>query len=323
MSINQCLILAAGHGTRMGKIGKHLPKPMWPLFEYTLLEVQIIYAKQLGITNIFINTHYLADQIIIKKELMTGLSIEFIAEKKLMGSGGGIQNILRQRGVKKAEPMLILNSDAFYLIDEKSLNESAARLEREKLVAITLFPVKCFKGDQYNKLLIANNELKGISKAENNDNLETTYSGVSLCLPERVEPFSGESSFFETIADYKNKTVLVESDKLWEYWDFGTFNHYFSGVYKIINLLMSYEKSVFVDFLLENKIINPSFFESGKKNYRSRSEGVINFSKGENIANIASPCIIIKDPVETVPREQLTGIVYGHLFEACDSDLSR
>ncbi|PJB53459.1 MAG: nucleotidyltransferase family protein, partial [Bdellovibrio sp. CG_4_9_14_3_um_filter_39_7] len=56
MSINTGLILCAGKGTRMGAIGKVLPKPLWPLFEKTLIDWQIIQMMKLGIKNIYINT---------------------------------------------------------------------------------------------------------------------------------------------------------------------------------------------------------------------------------------------------------------------------
>jgi len=41
MQIDYCLILAAGFGTRMGKIGKKLPKVHGPDFEKSLLELQV------------------------------------------------------------------------------------------------------------------------------------------------------------------------------------------------------------------------------------------------------------------------------------------
>ena len=64
MQIDYCLILAAGFGTRMGEIGKSLPKVLWPIFERSLLELQVEYAKSLGIQKIFINLHHQKDIIL-------------------------------------------------------------------------------------------------------------------------------------------------------------------------------------------------------------------------------------------------------------------
>ena len=43
------LILSAGFGTRMGPIGKALPKVLWPIFEEALLGIQIEYVNELKI----------------------------------------------------------------------------------------------------------------------------------------------------------------------------------------------------------------------------------------------------------------------------------
>ncbi len=76
MQIDYALILSAGKGTRMGEVGKLLPKPLWPIFHKTLLELQVEYCLELGIKKIFINTHYLAESI-----------RNFLFEKKMAGYG--------------------------------------------------------------------------------------------------------------------------------------------------------------------------------------------------------------------------------------------
>ena len=52
------LILAAGLGTRMGPLGEVLPKVLWPVFEKTLLELQIHFARELGAKSIYVNTFH-------------------------------------------------------------------------------------------------------------------------------------------------------------------------------------------------------------------------------------------------------------------------
>ena len=53
MRVDECLIFSAGLGTRMGELGRILPKPAWPLFETTLLGAQIEFALELGCRRIF------------------------------------------------------------------------------------------------------------------------------------------------------------------------------------------------------------------------------------------------------------------------------
>ena len=60
---NKMLVLSAGKGTRMGNITQNVPKVMVPFLGKPLLGYQIEHFKRKGITEICINTHYLADQI--------------------------------------------------------------------------------------------------------------------------------------------------------------------------------------------------------------------------------------------------------------------
>ena len=73
MKIDSFFTLSAGLGSRMGDIGSILPKPLWPVFEKTLLELQFDFYQWLGIEKNFINTHFQAPKI-----------HDFIKRKKLM-----------------------------------------------------------------------------------------------------------------------------------------------------------------------------------------------------------------------------------------------
>ncbi len=64
MQVKNALILAAGKGTRMGEIGKRLPKVLWPIFEKSALELEVAYAKELGAENIYINSHHYTDELL-------------------------------------------------------------------------------------------------------------------------------------------------------------------------------------------------------------------------------------------------------------------
>ena len=64
MKVDNVLILAAGAGTRMGEIGKKLPKVLWPVFEKSILELEVLYAEELGAQNIYINTYNYKEKLI-------------------------------------------------------------------------------------------------------------------------------------------------------------------------------------------------------------------------------------------------------------------
>ena len=82
MIVENALILAAGAGTRMGEIGKVLPKVLWPVFECSLLELEVLYAQSLGVKNIFINSHYYTKEILEHvKENPTFKNVTILLEK--------------------------------------------------------------------------------------------------------------------------------------------------------------------------------------------------------------------------------------------------
>ena len=111
MRIDHCLILAAGFGTRMGAIGQKLPKVLWPVFEKSLLELQVAYARSLGIEKIYINLHYMGEQIeeyCKTKSAFEG--VKFLWEKpEILDIGGAIHNLAAQPEVKYKGRLLVLN----------------------------------------------------------------------------------------------------------------------------------------------------------------------------------------------------------------------
>ena len=46
MQVDYVLVLAAGKGTRMGEIGKKIPKVIWPIFNKSILELEVLHAKK-------------------------------------------------------------------------------------------------------------------------------------------------------------------------------------------------------------------------------------------------------------------------------------
>ncbi|MBT7611426.1 MAG: NTP transferase domain-containing protein [Bacteriovoracaceae bacterium] len=312
MSIDQCIILAAGYGTRMGEIGKKLPKVMWPLFEYSLLETQIVYASSLGISNVYINIYHQAELIDVRAELKAKVNITFVHEKALLGSGGGIHNILNYSSIKCDKPILILNSDAYLMLNKENLEKSLSKLEASD-AAVILFPVPCLASDPYNRLITKNEKLIKISEANDSSESDLTYAGVAICLPSRVAKSSGKSSFFRTIADYKNKDVLVEQYRSWEFVDFGTSSRYFNEIFRVLENIRKEKRSPFLDFM-KKRIINNDNLNSENNSYRSKHMNHINFSGSEDRSqNEFMQIAFSKSSIDLDGEE--SGIVFANIFQ--------
>jgi len=87
------MILAAGIGSRMGSLTSDQPKALLQLNHIPLIEHIIRRLKNAGITEIIINVHHCADQIInfINHKNKFNLRIEFSWEEKLLDTGGGLK----------------------------------------------------------------------------------------------------------------------------------------------------------------------------------------------------------------------------------------
>jgi NDP-sugar pyrophosphorylase family protein len=108
MNIKNCFLPCAGFGTRMGSVGKVIPKPLWPLFDSTLLELQVTYARTLGAQRSFINTHHLSE---LFKDIINEEDLTDLYEKEILGSGGCFHNL--KKNFPKVASINIFNPDSF------------------------------------------------------------------------------------------------------------------------------------------------------------------------------------------------------------------
>jgi mannose-1-phosphate guanylyltransferase len=96
--IKQAVILSAGLGTRLRPLTDNLPKPMLPLGGKPMLEWNIEQFKKHGVTEFFLNLHYLPH--VIKSYLgdgsKLGVKVSYNEEKELLGSAGGVKSFENQ-----------------------------------------------------------------------------------------------------------------------------------------------------------------------------------------------------------------------------------
>jgi mannose-1-phosphate guanylyltransferase len=254
MKVDHVLILAAGKGTRMGDIGKKLPKVLWPVFDKTLLELQVDYAKILA-PNAKIYINYFNYKEIFElfiKNTDSFNDVTFIEEKSVLDIGGAIHNLAKQ--LQYTGNLLILNSDQFVFIKKKQID-----CVLDKLLSLDsiLFSYQVNSNEMYNALKIENNKLSGIIKNSvipRNSEIET-YTGMSLVNLNKLTQTSGESKFFNSVAKFNLKTEVI-CIKSFEYWDFGTTQRYYFSIFKLFKAIR--EQNPFMKFLYNSHAINKS-----------------------------------------------------------------
>lgn len=108
----RAMILAAGLGTRMRPLTNRVPKPMLPVAGKPLLQHHIERLAAIGICDLVINTHWLADQIedYFGDGRAFGVHINWSRESQLLETGGGIYAALPMLGV---DPFMLVNGDVW------------------------------------------------------------------------------------------------------------------------------------------------------------------------------------------------------------------
>ena len=257
MTVDNIIILAAGKGTRMGEIGKDLPKVLWPLLDKTLLEWQILYAKSLfSNAKIHINVFNYKSKILdfVEKNKQSFKDINIIEEELELDVGGAIHNVARNLSYKGR--LLILNGDQFLFFS----NELAKIKMHENENLMMAYNVNSNMG--YNALKLKDAYFESvINNSEISTNTEIiTYTGMSIINLSSLEPKPGKSKFFDTVINSNQNRTKVETLNDLEYWDFGTYDRYIESVDRLLSL----DTSKFSLFLKKNT----TMFEGAQKEYR-------------------------------------------------------
>ncbi|MGH2592102.1 MAG: nucleotidyltransferase family protein [Anaerolineae bacterium] len=118
----KALVLAAGLGTRLGPLTRHVPKPMLPLGGKPLLEHIIELLRQHGITDIALNLHHRPDAILhhFGSGEAWGVRLRYSYEASLLGSAG---TALRQLAWVYPDSFLVYYGDVYSDINLTGLIE--------------------------------------------------------------------------------------------------------------------------------------------------------------------------------------------------------
>jgi NDP-sugar pyrophosphorylase family protein len=122
----KAMILAAGLGTRLRPLTDTRPKALVELSGRTLLEITLSRLRTFGITEVIINVHHFADQVIVylKSHNNFGLRIEISREEVLLDTGGGLKKaawFFQEDSSRLDEPFLLHNVDVISAIDLRAM----------------------------------------------------------------------------------------------------------------------------------------------------------------------------------------------------------
>lgn len=112
----QGVILAAGHGSRMGPFGELMPKPIVPICNKPLLAYQLESMRSVGIEEIFIVIGHLGHRItqIIGDGSQYGVHIEYVEQQQRLGIAHAVGQLERHIH----SPFLLMLGDIYFEIDD-------------------------------------------------------------------------------------------------------------------------------------------------------------------------------------------------------------
>lgn len=123
--VMKAVILAGGLGTRLQPFTEVIPKPLLPLGEKSILEIQISFLKEQGFKDIYIATNYMSEYIeaYLGNGSEMGLNIYYSREQKPLGTCGPL-SLLRD---ELTEPFVVMNGDILTKFDFSTIHSFTAQ----------------------------------------------------------------------------------------------------------------------------------------------------------------------------------------------------
>ena len=198
------MIFAAGLGTRFKPWTDNHPKALALVNGKSLLQHNIEYLQQYNITNVVVNVHHFADQIIdaVNQNNGWGSNITISDERnEVLETGGGL--LKAQSLLQSNEPFITLNADI--LTDLSISNLLAYHQQKKALISFGITNRKSsrnFLFNESNRLCGWENNVTGEKKISiENENLHPmAYSCVAIFEPSVFDliPQRGKFSLTET-----------------------------------------------------------------------------------------------------------------------------
>ena len=211
----KAMILAAGLGNRMRPLTLYKPKPLLEVGGKPLIVWHIEKLKSIGITEIVINSAWLADMLIgaLGDGSQFGVKILWTREEEGLETAGGIINALPLLG---AEPFILVNGDVWTTFDFADLFKIDLQDDLAHLVFVEN-PTQHPKGD------FTLQEGRAYTFDQNVAGESLTFSGVSVIHPKM---FDGLEQGKRPLAPLLKDAMLngkVSAEKMQAVWvDVGT-----------------------------------------------------------------------------------------------------
>lgn len=195
----KALLFAAGLGTRLKPFTNHHPKALAMVNNKTLLQRNIQYLQQFGITNVIVNVHHFANQIIqaIKQNNGWGSNITISDETdEVLETGGGLKKA--SWFFEDVKDFVVMNVD---ILTNFPLNEIMNEHQKNNALATLAVTNRTTSRyllfDENNRLCGWRNKNTGEEKIAiaSNKLFEKAFSGIHVIKKELLQKIKQQGKF--------------------------------------------------------------------------------------------------------------------------------
>jgi len=208
----EAVILAGGLGTRLRPFTEIIPKPLLPIGEKAVLEIQIEHLKQYGFDEIYLATNYKSEYIesFFGDGSKYGVRLKVSKEDKPLGTAGPVK-LLKEYLTK---PFLVMNGDILTLMDFSEFY----RFAFEKDAALTVAIKEIITPFQFGNILYKGDYVTDI---EEKPEIKTKIlAGIYIFKPSifKIIPDNEYFGMDTLIKSMLVKNMPIAKYKIKEYW---------------------------------------------------------------------------------------------------------
>ena len=221
----KAVLLIAGLGTRLRPLTNSIPKCLLPIDGVPLLGIWFDKLVAAGVSEVLINTHWLADQVTdyVEKNCPPALKVTVSYESQLLGSAG---TLAANRDFFGSEPFFIIYGDN--LSDVNLADLYASHLKHRPVLTLSTFeaefPERCGIAEIDHQQII-----QGFVEKPQTPLSNRAAAGIYVAEPEIFDYFPQQKTLsvldlgFDVIPRLIGKMRNYSIDKLI---DIGTFENY-------------------------------------------------------------------------------------------------
>lgn len=206
----KAILLSAGKGSRLGFVGKKIPKALLKIKSKTILEIWIEKMISIGVSEVIINTHHLKEKIekyLDKKKFP--IKITLANEPNLLGTGGTLKKNLK---LIKNNTTFLIHTDNFNLENLKNfLNFHTLRTKK------FLFSMMLFYTDRPKTCGIASIDKEGklVSFIEKPKKPQSNLANTAIYIlsPKFINEFEKKFKYKKYI-DFSNDVIPLYIKKI-------------------------------------------------------------------------------------------------------------